>query len=123
MDFIEDKDVVALTRPGVVSRQLIWPKNAADARCTITEVHVEPHAVQPRHTHEASEQIWYARAGTGTLLLADGCEHAFVAGDVVRFAPGDVHGLRAGDAGFTYLSVTTPPIDFAGAYAADLRGA
>ena len=116
MDFIEGIDVVGLVRPGVVSRQLLWPRNVPDARCTITEVHVEPHAVQPRHVHEASEQVWYALSGAGTLLVADGRERPLVAGDVVRFAPGDVHGLAAGDEGLTYLSVTTPPIDFGGAY-------
>ena len=116
MDFIEGKDVVALTRPGVVSRQLIWPQNAQAACCTLTEVHVEPHGVQPRHAHETSEQIWYALAGTGLLLLADGRERACVAGDVCRIAPGEAHGLAAGDQGFTYLSVTCPPIDFRGSY-------
>ena len=116
MDFIEGKDVVALARPGVVSRQLIWPQNAQTAFCTLTEVHVEPHGVQPRHAHETSEQIWYALAGTGLLLLADGRERAFVAGDVCRIAPGEAHGLAAGDQGFTYLSVTCPPIDFRGSY-------
>ena len=116
MDFIGGKDVVALARPGVVSRQLIWPRNAPDARSTVTEVHVEPHGVQPRHAHEASEQIWYALAGSGLLLLADDRERAFVAGDVCRIAPGEVHGLAAGDQGFTYLSVTCPPTDFRGSY-------
>lgn len=116
MDFFEAKDVVALSNPGVVSRQLIWPGNSKDALATITEVHVEPGATQPRHMHGSSEQSWYALSGNGTLLLDGGAERAFCAGDVARFAPGDVHGLRNGGDEFVYLSVTTPPIDFGESY-------
>lgn len=72
---------------------------------------------QPRHTHEASEQIWYALEGVGTFLLAGGEERPFATGDVVRFEDGDVHGLRnAGPGAFPYLSMTAPPIDFGYAY-------
>jgi len=36
---------------------------------------------------------------------------------VVRFADGDVHGLRNdGDSEFVYISVTAPPIHFGYAY-------
>ena len=116
MDFFEAKDVVELSNPGVVSRQLVWPGGSKDARATLTEVHVGSGAVQGRHAHEHSEQIWYALVGSGTLLLAEGGERPFRAGDVARFAPGDVHGLRNGDGEFVYVSVTTPPLDFSGAY-------
>jgi len=41
----------------------------------------------------------------------------FTAGDVVRFANNDVHGLlNDGDTEFIYISVTSPPIDFGYAY-------
>lgn len=117
MEFFAADSIQALSNPGVVSRQLLSPSNSSSTRVTITEVHLEAGATQPRHTHEASEQIWYALKGEGTLLLADGAERAFVAGDVVRFADGDVHGLHnSGDGEFVYLSVTAPPIDFAYAY-------
>ena len=117
MEFIRKEDIVAFANPGVVSRQLINAANAPASRVAITEVHVEPGASQPRHTHASSEQIWYALRGEGVLLLAEGAERPFRAGDVARFAEGDVHGLRnAGDAEFVYLSVTAPPIDFRGAY-------
>lgn len=76
----------------------------------MTEVHLEVGADQPRHTHDASEQIWYAIKDTGTLLLADNKEMAFQAGDVVRFADKDVHGLlNDGNTEFIYVSVTAPP--------------
>ena len=117
MEFIEGGAVVELSNPGVVSRQLIWPGNSLSERLAITEVHVQTGTSQPRHTHSSSEQIWYALAGSGTLLLADGGERVFVKGDVARFAEGDVHGLR-NDSGeeFVYLSVTAPPINFSAAY-------
>lgn len=84
---------------------------------TITEVHLEPAAVQPRHAHDSSEQIWYAVKGEGVLLLADDEEKEFRAGDVARFADGDVHGLRnSSDSEFVYISVTSPPINFDYAY-------
>lgn len=117
MEFIERKNIKALANPGVVSRQLINPENSASDRVTITEVHLELGAIQPRHTHEFSEQIWYALQGTGKLLLADDREKEFTVGDVVRFAENDVHGMKNdGDGEFVYLSVTAPPINFSYAY-------
>ena len=117
MEFINSKDIKALANPGVVSRQLLNPENSTSKRVTITEVHLALGASQPRHTHDASEQIWYATHGTGKLLLADNHEKEFKAGDVVRFADNDVHGLlNDGDTEFVYVSVTAPPINFGYAY-------
>lgn len=117
MEFIGKETIVELSNPGVISRQLLNPDNSSSERVTITEVHLEPGACQPRHTHEASEQIWYAIKGCGKLLLADEKERVFQAGDVVRFADKDVHGLRNdGDREFVYVSVTAPPIHFGYAY-------
>ena len=95
----------------------LFQDNFSSTRVTITEVHLEKGACQPRHTHEASEQIWYAIQGTGKLLLADDVEKEFAAGDVVRFAEKDVHGLlNDGNDEFVYVSVTAPPINFGYAY-------
>ena len=117
MEFIKKENITELSNPGVISRQLLNPKNSTSERVTITEVHLEPGASQPRHTHNASEQIWYATKGTGSLLLSNDEEKAFSAGDVVRFAENDVHGLRNdSDSEFVYISVTAPPIDFGYAY-------
>ena len=117
MEFISRESIVSLSNPGVVSRQLLNPDHSASRRVTLTEVHVAPGATQPRHTHEASEQIWYAFSGSACLLLADDAERAFREGDVVRFAEGDIHGLRNdSDNVFVYLSVTSPPIHFGYAY-------
>ena len=113
MEFINRQNIIELSNPGVVSRQLLNPENSSSTRVTITEVHLEKGACQPRHTHEASEQIWYAIQGTGKLLLADDVEKEFAAGDVVRFAEKDVHGLlNDGNDEFVYVSVTAPPINF-----------
>ena len=117
MEFIKKENIVELSNPGVISRQLLNPENSASEIVTITEVHLEPNAEQPRHTHEFSEQIWYAVKGTGTLLLADNKEMAFNVGDVVRFADKEVHGLKNnGESEFVYISVTSPPINFGYAY-------
>ena len=99
MEFISKEKIVELSNPGVVSRQLLNPENSSSERVTITEVHLEIGACQPRHTHDASEQIWYATK------------------DVVRFADKDVHGLlNDGNEEFVYVSVTAPPINFGYAY-------
>lgn len=117
MEYISCNSIVELSNPGVVSRQLLNPENSSSERVTITEVHLEIGACQPRHTHEASEQIWYALKGKGKLLLAGNEEKEFLAGDVVRFADKDVHGLlNDGDTEFVYVSVTAPPIHFGYAY-------
>lgn len=117
VEFIEKSQIVSLSNPGVVSRQLLNPDNSSSERVTVTEVHVEPGASQPRHTHEASEQVWYALQGQGRLLLREGGEKAFQAGDVVRFAEKEIHGFRNdSDEEFVYLSVTVPPIHFGAAY-------
>lgn len=117
MEYIKKENIVELSNPGVISRQLLNHENSASERVTITEVHLEPNAEQPRHTHEFSEQIWYAVKGTGTLLLADNKEMAFNVGDVVRFADKEVHGLKNnGESEFVYISVTSPPINFGYAY-------
>lgn len=117
MEFINKNNIQELANPGVVSRQLLNPENSTSTRVTITEVHLEIGASQPRHTHDESEQIWYAVKGSGKLLLADDHEKEFQAGDVVRFADKDVHGLlNDGNTEFVYISVTAPPINFGYAY-------
>jgi quercetin dioxygenase-like cupin family protein/NAD-dependent dihydropyrimidine dehydrogenase PreA subunit len=115
--FINGADVKLFSNPGVISRQLLTPANSQNARITLTEVHLRPGAEQGRHVHAHSEQTWYALRGTGSLLLADGAEKVFTAGDVVRFPENTVHGLKnTGDTEFVYVSVTCPPADFSGAY-------
>ena len=71
MEFINRQNIVELSNPGVFSKQLLNPENSSSERVTITEVHLEVGACQPRHTHKASEQIWYATKGKGKLLLAE----------------------------------------------------
>lgn len=117
MEFIAKNTIKSLSNPGVVSRQILNDKNSASTRVTITEVHLAPGAIQPRHSHASSEQIWYALKGTGQLLLADDKTMNFDAGDAVRFADGDIHGLyNSSDSEFVYISVTSPPINFGYAY-------
>lgn len=72
----------------------------------------------PPHRHPNSEQIWVALKGDGKLLLDDDVVMSFSAGDVVRFEDNDLHGFEnTGETDFEYMSVTSPPINFRGAYA------
>ncbi len=118
MEFLTEADFTHLVNPGVVSEQLVSPDNSASERVTITRVTVQSRAVQPRHIHAGSEQIWIALSGAGRLLLANGRTHPFAAGNVARFADRETHGFEnTGEAPFVYLAVTAPPIDFTSAYA------
>ena len=118
MEFIASDDIKVFSNSGVESQQLLFPENSTSSRVTITKVTVAVGALSPRHRHESSEQVWVALAGTGTLLLDGGLSRPIRAGDVVRFADGDVHGIENGSKEpFVYLSVTSPPINFRQAYA------
>ena len=120
MEIIRKHAIVALSNAGVRSEQLLFPENSASRRVTVTRVTVEPRAVNPPHRHAASEQIWIALEGGGTLLLDADRTEPFAAGDVVRFADGELHGLRnTGEARFVYVAVTSPPINFRDIYAQD----
>jgi quercetin dioxygenase-like cupin family protein len=71
MDLIRRTEVRTLSNSGVESEQLLFPENAPAARVTITRVTLPAGAVNPRHAHEASEQVWVALEGEGTLLFAE----------------------------------------------------
>ena len=118
MEFIPGSDIKAFSNSGVESQQLLFPENSSSSRVTITKVTVAVGASSPRHRHETSEQVWVALAGTSTLLLEAGFTRPIRAGDVVRFADGDVHGIEnTSTEPFVYLAVTSPPINFRQAYA------
>lgn len=76
-----------------------------------------PGSINPRHSHESSEQIWVALEGSGFLLLDNDKQIEFNAGDVARFIDGEVHGFQnTGNVNFVYISVTSPPVNFRSAY-------
>ena len=117
MEIIKKSEIKILSNPGVESFQLLNPENSKSERITITRVLVQPNNEQPRHKHDTSEQIWIAVNGKGILLLADNKEEVFETGDVVRFADGDIHGLKNNSQDvFEYISVTSPPTNFEYAY-------
>ena len=110
-------DFTTLENPGFRSLQIVWPKNAPDARVTITRVTIEPGATSARHVHPVSEQIWLVEQGNALLLMANGQTDRLRAGDVVRTPGGTIHGVaNTGVEPFVYLAVTTPPQDFSLAY-------
>jgi mannose-6-phosphate isomerase-like protein (cupin superfamily) len=117
MEIVRKDSTTSLSNSGVRSEQLLFPENSSSRRVTLTRVTVQPAATNPQHRHPASEQIWVALEGSGILLHDDGREEPITAGDVVRFADGDLHGFRNfGDVPFVYLSVTAPPVNFREAY-------
>jgi quercetin dioxygenase-like cupin family protein len=117
MELIRRNDVTVLSNSGVESHQLLFPENSSTSRVTITKIVVAPGAINPRHRHEKSEQIWVALSGAGNLLLGEERTLPFQEGDVARFAEGDLHGFEnTGAVAFVYLSVTSPPINFRQAY-------
>jgi quercetin dioxygenase-like cupin family protein len=119
VEIIRNDQVQVFAKVGVASHQLLFPENSASARVTITKVVLDPGAVNPRHQHASSEQIWVALSGTGILLLANNETVPFSAGDIARFEEGDIHGFQnTGAVPFEYLSVTSPPINFRAAYVA-----
>jgi quercetin dioxygenase-like cupin family protein len=122
MEIIREADAALLSNSGVSSRQLVSPENSRSERVTITRVSMVPGARNPPHRHISSEQIWVALSGSGTLLLENGETMPFKAGDVARFADNDLHGLEnTGDVDFEYIAVTSPPVNFRGAYAKDWK--
>ena len=122
MEIIRAAAIATLSNSGVTSQQLLFPENSSSARVTITRVTVAPGARNPPHRHASSEQVWVALRGSGQLLLENGETVTFSAGDVVRFADNDLHGFEnTGGSEFEYLSVTSPPVNFRGAYAKEWK--
>ena len=112
---VVDADV--LIKPGIQSRQLVWPENSPESWTTVTHVTMEPGSVSERHAHERSEQIWIVERGEGVLLLGNEQTEALRAGDIVRTPASEVHGVaNSGKEPLVYLAVTTPPPDFSFAY-------
>jgi len=120
VEIIRRTEVASFVNGGVTSEQLLFPENSQSQRVTVTRVTIAPGAKNPPHAHAASEQVWVALRGSGVLLLGGAATAPFAEGDVVRFAEGDIHGFEnTGSTEFQYLSVTSPPINFRGAYSAN----
>jgi mannose-6-phosphate isomerase-like protein (cupin superfamily) len=106
-----------LVKPGIQSRQLVWPKNSPESQTTITHVTMEPGAVSDRHAHQRSEQIWIVERGEGLLLLENEHSEVLRAGDIVRTPAGEnAWGSEQRQEPLVYLAVTTPPQNFSSAY-------
>ena len=122
MELIRAGEATVLSNSGVTSHQLLFPENSRSGRVTVTRVIVALGARNPPHRHPKSEQIWIAIRGKGQLILDEGRVVPFHEGDVVRFEDNDLHGLEnTGEGEFEYLSVTSPPVNFRGAYAKEWK--
>jgi len=94
MEIVRKDSTTSFSNSGVQSEQLLFPENSSSRRVTLTRVTVLPGATNPPHRHPASEQIWVALEGSGILLLDDERQEPITAGEVVRFADGDLHGFH-----------------------------
>jgi quercetin dioxygenase-like cupin family protein len=122
VELIRAGEATVLSNSGVTSHQLLFPENSRSERVTVTRVSVVPGAKNPPHRHASSEQIWIALRGKGQLILDNGQVVPFHVGDLVRFEDNDLHGFEnTGEGEFEYLSVTSPPVNFRGAYAKDWK--
>jgi len=88
MELIRRTGITSLSKSGLTSEPLLCPENSGSQRVTLTRVTVAPGARNPPHVHAASEQVWVALRGSGTLLLQGATTAAFAEGDVMRFAEG-----------------------------------
>jgi quercetin dioxygenase-like cupin family protein len=117
MELIKAREIPTLSNSGITSHQLLFPENSKSERVTVTRVVIAPGKVNPAHRHASSEQVWVAVRGTGHLLLENDGRAVFSAGDVVRFEENEYHGFEnSSGSEFEYLSITSPPINFRGAY-------
>lgn len=111
MELIRREDIPTVPGTGVMLEHLLYAGNSASQRVTLTRVTTPPGATSPPHAHAVSEQVWIALAGAGTLLLEGGRTETFRAGDVVRFADGDLHGFtNTGAEPFVHIAVTAPAV-------------
>lgn len=117
MEMIRAAECTVLRKPGLTSRQLLFPENSNSERLTITRITVAPGAKNPPHRHAEAEQIWVALRGSGHLLLEGGTTMPFGEGDIARFEDGDLHGFEnTGGAEFEYIAITSPPLNFRSLY-------
>jgi quercetin dioxygenase-like cupin family protein len=117
MEIIRAGEAPVLSNSGVTSHQLLFPENSGSERVTITRVIMASGTRNPPHRHASSEQNWVALRGSGQLLVEEGKTLPFAEGDVVRFEDNDFHGFEnTGESEFEYMSVTSPPVNFRGAY-------
>lgn len=111
MDLIRREDIRPRTAGGLELHTLLDSTNSGSRRVTLTRVTTPPGTTSARHAHDGAEQIWIALEGEGLLLLAGERTAPFRAGDVARFAEGDVHGFEnTGAEPFVHIAVTAPPI-------------
>jgi mannose-6-phosphate isomerase-like protein (cupin superfamily) len=73
-----------------------------------------PGSWQPRHQHDAQEQIYVIIRGRGTMTVGDE-ERELTEGTLVLVPPSTAHTIRNdSDEPMSYISATSPPFDGAG---------
>lgn len=70
------------------------------------------------HFHKATTEIYFVLRGTGYAKVGDD-ERQVCEGDAVMIEPGQVHRMKAGTAGITFLCCTSPPFQFSDCFDED----
>jgi quercetin dioxygenase-like cupin family protein len=72
-------------------------------------VAMDPGQTSQIHRHNLSETVLYFVDGHATVEVSD-VDHPVTAGDRLRIAKGEFHGVRTADESCRFVSVQTPPI-------------
>ena len=95
-DEVEREKVDVAGAEGVHVRWLIAPDDGAP-NFYMRRYELAPHGRTPRHAHPWEHEV-YILEGTG-VVLGEGGERPFRAGDVVYVPPGEEHYFAAGERG------------------------
>lgn len=101
-------------RGGQSSFLLLASNQFASRNLAITWVDCPPGSWQPRHQHDAQEQIYVIIRGRGVMTVGDD-EQELTEGTLVFVPPGTPHTIRnESDSPMAYVSATSPPFENAG---------
>jgi hypothetical protein len=109
-------DADVLIKPGIQSRQLVWPKNSPESQTTITQVTMEPGSVPIATPMSALSRSGLSNVEKASFYSKMNTAKFFVR-DIVRTPAGQIHGVANSEKEpLVYLAGNTPPRDFSYAY-------
>lgn len=97
-----------VTLDGSTVRELVRPEAGGSRNLSVAEAVVEAGAATRRHTHGASDEVYYVLEGKGEVWVGENC-HAVGPGSCVPIPAGVAHLVRAGQEGLRILCACAPP--------------